>query len=268
MDKRAYIMNRLQEHYNFVASQGYNIFAVMLHGSQNYQLDEYSDKYMSDIDSKAIIIPSLDDLILNKEYSYTHVTELTEHIDIKDIRSIFNTLKKQNITYLEILFTEYYIINPLYEAFFKELINNKEKIIKISKDKFIATMCGHALQKAKNYNHMAPHSEKAIAKYGYDPKELHHLLRLKEFCERFILEQEDFATCLIPRDMGQMKRIKQGLEYTYEEAIEQVAIAKTWIEDFKAKVFEPWPEEFAGGAEFLDDLAYRVIRKTIEAELK
>ena len=57
------ILKVLQERYDFVNEQYGNVMAVFLNGSQNYNL-AYED---SDIDCKAIILPSLEDVILNKK---------------------------------------------------------------------------------------------------------------------------------------------------------------------------------------------------------
>ena len=82
---------------------------VFLQGSQNYNL-QYED---SDIDTKAIILPKFNDFVLNnKPVSTTLILESNEHIDLKDIRLMFECFKKQNINFIEILFTEYYILNP------------------------------------------------------------------------------------------------------------------------------------------------------------
>ena len=39
---------------------------LALQGSQNYELDEYSEEYQSDIDTKCIILPTLDDIVCGK----------------------------------------------------------------------------------------------------------------------------------------------------------------------------------------------------------
>ena len=102
------IMKRLQENYNTVVNQGYEIVGVFLQGSQNYEL-EYEG---SDIDCKAVVLPKFNDFVLNnKMISTTHVLENNEHIDLKDIRLMFDCFKKQNINFVEILFTKYKIIN-------------------------------------------------------------------------------------------------------------------------------------------------------------
>ena len=55
------IMKRLQENYDTVVNQGYEVVGVFLQGSQNYKL-EYEG---SDIDCKAVVLPKFNDFVLN-----------------------------------------------------------------------------------------------------------------------------------------------------------------------------------------------------------
>ena len=83
-------LEEFQKHY-----QNLELFCLCLQGSQNYGLDIYTDEYKSDIDTKVIIIPSLEDVVMNrKPISTTHVLPNNEHLDIKDIRLYFDNFKK------------------------------------------------------------------------------------------------------------------------------------------------------------------------------
>ena len=55
------INETLKMHYNAAKSLNYNVFGTFLQGSQNYDLDYEG----SDIDTKTIIIPTIDDIVLN-----------------------------------------------------------------------------------------------------------------------------------------------------------------------------------------------------------
>ena len=131
-----WIAERLWEHFqeaNTIFSQD-KILGIFIQGSQNYQLDWSG----SDIDTKCIVLPTLEDICLNrKAISYTHVRENNEHIDFKDLRVITGDFKKQNINFLEILFTRYYIINEDYYELFKPLLDNAEAIAKYDNYRFI-----------------------------------------------------------------------------------------------------------------------------------
>lgn len=117
MNREEYIMQELHKHYEEFKKVYPNreLFALCLQGSQNYGLDLYTDEYKSDIDTKAIVIPSFEEIILNKKpISTTHIMENNEHIDVKDIRLMFDNFKKQNINFLEILFTDFVMVNSKY----------------------------------------------------------------------------------------------------------------------------------------------------------
>jgi uncharacterized protein YggL (DUF469 family) len=54
MDREKRIRQRIKEHYDEVCSLGFEVVAIFLQGSQNYNCDEYTDEYQSDIDTKCI----------------------------------------------------------------------------------------------------------------------------------------------------------------------------------------------------------------------
>ena len=116
------IMKCVQEHYDealqyFPEEQ---IVGVFLQGSQNYELD-YAG---SDVDTKLIVVPSFKDICLNKKpVSTTHVRANDEHTDWKDIRLYMETFRKQNLNFLEILFTPYKIVNPQYAKFWQKVLD-------------------------------------------------------------------------------------------------------------------------------------------------
>ena len=90
------INKRIREHYEILEKKGYEIVFLALQGSQNYGLDIYTDEYTSDVDTKAIVLPSFEDIVYNKEpISKTLVLENNEHVDVKDVRVMFENFKKQ-----------------------------------------------------------------------------------------------------------------------------------------------------------------------------
>lgn len=187
MNREEKIMARLQEHYNYLIEKGHEVVALMLQGSQNYDLDIYTEEYQSDIDSKAIILPSFEDFVQNRSpFSYTYILDNNEHIDTKDIRIMCEMLKKENISYIELLYTKFMIINPEYEDIVKLLIENRDQIVNINKNQFLRCISEMAMEKRKALTHPYPTIIDKINKYGYDPKQLHHLARLEEFITRYV----------------------------------------------------------------------------------
>ena len=58
MTREEKIKARLEEHYCSLLSKGYRIVGLFLIGSQNYDLDIEDENYCSDIDTKAIVVPT------------------------------------------------------------------------------------------------------------------------------------------------------------------------------------------------------------------
>ena len=95
-EKKKYIKSRLEAHYKYIESLGYEIVGVFLQGSQNYNLDIYESDYMSDVDTKCLVIPKLDNLIKGSAMVSTKYDFEGEQIDVKDVRVMMETWKKQD----------------------------------------------------------------------------------------------------------------------------------------------------------------------------
>ena len=225
------IMNRLQENYNTVINKGYELVGIFLQGSQNYELD-YED---SDIDCKAIILPKFNDFVLNnKMVSTTHVLENNEHIDLKDIRLMFDCFKKQNINFVEILFTKYKIINPKYANLFQPLLDNNEMIARYNNYASVNCIVGMAMEKYKALEHPYPATMDKIEQYGYDGKQLSHELRLAEILPRYI-SGEPYADCLVSKQRDYLINVKCNKEYGLEDARVLAQKTLSLITSIKAK---------------------------------
>lgn len=189
------IMTRLKEHYAAAAAiiPKDRIVGIFLQGSQNYGMA--TDK--SDVDTKCIIVPSLEDIIFNKQpLSTTHILPNDEHIDFKDIRLIFGNFRKQNINYIEILFTKYFILNPKYKKFWNELIEEREAIAKYNPYVAVKAIKGMAMDKYHALEHPYPNKAEVLAQYGFDPKQLHHLGRLYYFLYDYLYSRKTYAEML------------------------------------------------------------------------
>jgi hypothetical protein len=125
-----WIMDRVREHYNEALEHfpEDRIVGIYYQGSANYGLDYIH----SDVDTKLIVTPTFKDIAMNrKAVSTTHVRKNDEHIDFKDIRLYMETFRKQNLNFLEILFTPFKIINPMYEDEWGRLIEHRESIARM-----------------------------------------------------------------------------------------------------------------------------------------
>lgn len=193
------------------------IVGVFCQGSQNYGMSLKN----SDIDTKCILTPSLKDICFNKKpISTTHILDNNEHLDAKDIRLYINCFEKQNLNFLEILFTPYKIVNPQYEKFWQELVDAREAIAHYDIHRAIKSMKGIALEKYHAMEHRYPSKVDIIDRFGYDSKQLHHLLRVEEYLTRYIAG-ESYESCLIPKELTAclLKKVKENNAfYNLEEA--------------------------------------------------
>ena len=164
-----------------------------------------------------MVLPSWDDIVLNKKpVSTTHVLNNDEHLDVKDIRLMFNCFRKQNVNFLEILFTKYKIINPDYSFYWNLLINHNEEIAHYNEVAAIRTMAGMCKKKYHALEHPYPSKLETIEKYGYDPKQLHHLVRMTEYIQRY-KDGESYEACLKSNISDKLQKIKTGC-YDLQEA--------------------------------------------------
>lgn len=209
-------MRRLSEHLDAVKEKHPEWVGIFLQGSQNYKLDYEG----SDVDSKLIVLPSFEDFVLNrKPQSYTHIMENDEHVDVKDIRLMFDCFRKQNINFVEILFTKYRILNPKYESLFYPVLNARELIGRYNDFASLSCMVGMAMEKQKALCHPYPATAYKIERYGFDSKQLHHIIRLNEFMKRWI-SGDPYEDCLISKQREFLTSIKKYENCNLSEAIQ------------------------------------------------
>lgn len=211
MTREERIMKRMREHYERgVELYGESrIVGLFLQGSQNYGLDYEG----SDIDTKLILTPTLEDIIFNRRpVSTTHVMENEEHLDAKDIRLYIQTFRKQNLNFLEILFTEFKIVNPQYEKMWNVLVEHREEIARYNEFQAIKSMKGIAMEKYHAMKHPYPSKLALIEDHGYDGKQVHHLIRVEDYIDRYI-RGHSYESCLKPSH-GKIPRM---MEYKRQE---------------------------------------------------
>ena len=258
-------MKRVREHYeeallHFPEDQ---IVGVFLQGSQNYGLDYEG----SDVDTKLIVVPGFRDICLNrKPISTTHIRANEEHIDFKDVRLYMETFCKQNLNFLEILFTPYFIINPLYQEQWMRLVEHREEIARMNPHRAVKSMKGIAMEKYHAMEHEYPSKVEILKVWGYDPKQLHHLLRVEEYLERYIAG-EPYVECLSPRHPEYLISVKRG-RYPLAEARVLADAAKKHVEEMFEEFCSAHPEaELDGCRELLEDVSYNIMKIAVKKEL-
>lgn len=173
----------LKEDYEYVKSLGYEVLGIFLSGSQNYGLDYPG----SDIDTKCIVLPSFNQLWFNQNTSRV-LKRPHGQITVKDIRLMTECLCKQNLNFLEILFTKYKVINLKYTDLFQPVLDMAEEITTINEFKAISCVAGMAKEKHSDFLSVNLSAEKAC-------KSLYHIARLEEYLEKYT-QHKLFADCL------------------------------------------------------------------------
>lgn len=255
------IMLTLREHYNKAVEMGYEVLGVFLYGSQNYELDTP----MSDIDSKIIILPSIDDIVLRRKAVSTSVEVAGGLTDIKDIRVMFEMYKKANINFLETLFTNYYILNPEYATNFVPMWNRREDIAKFNLFSMRKAVFGMAKEKQNALFKEYPSQLEQIERFGYSGKQLHHILRLKEFSKDFFLKGKSFSESLVPshkEELIDIKTYNPQLTTSTAETMAEMTISSLQIllrDEDKSVNIET--------GDFMDSVLSRLIRQKFRNEI-
>ena len=258
------VMCRLHDDILTAQSLGHNVFGVFLQGSQNYNLD-YDG---SDIDTKVIVLPSFEDIVLNRQpVSTTHVREDNTHIDLKDIRLMWQCFKKQNINFLEILFTDFYIVNNQYKDLWYDMRYRAEDIAHYNNYAAVNCIAGMVFEKHAALCHPYPTLKAKIDKHGYDNKQLHHIVRCKEFLERYI-KGVSYKDCLIPTNPAELIEIKSEYKLSLEEAKRVADCCKADVKAIKEHYMNTHPVKVREDvAEFMQDILVEALKRSLRAEI-
>jgi hypothetical protein len=238
------VMKRVQEHYDAAVSMyGDKVLGVFLQGSWNYGLDFCDEN--SDVDTKCIVLPSFEDVCLNKKLvSCTHVLENGEHLDAKDLRLYMDCFRKQNVNFVEILFTDYKVVNSKYEKQWAKLVEAREQIGRYDIKRALSCMTGMCFEKDKALTHPYPTLVEKIEKYGYDGKQLSHCWRIYYFMKMYLMGQP-YESCLrlimYPAERLILQKIKRNqLE---EVDVEWAKKKSKWLCEMSKTLKDNWIEK-------------------------
>lgn len=263
-----WINEQIKRHYG-EALKFYNsnqIIGVFCQGSQNYGLGLKN----SDINTKCILTPTFKNICLNyKPISTTHILDNNERLDAKDARLYMETFRKQNLNFLEILFTPYKIVNPQYADEWGKLVLNREDIAHMNPYRAVKSMKGIAMEKYHAMEHKYPSKIDLIEQYGYDPKQTSHLVRVRDYLDRYIAGVP-YEECLIPSEeyitlIKDLKMKKYSLEEARAIADENIAYVSMIADNFCDKYND---EENPKMRELLEDVSYNIMRISVMEELK
>lgn len=243
--KKEEIFKTLSAYKKILEDKGYKVIYIGLYGSQNYNVDDE----LSDIDAKAIILPSLHDIIFREVTSKTIECE-NGSIDVKDLITFYDVIKKGNFSYIESIDTEYSIGDKYIKNLFKKFRPNLKSIL------------GAMHEKRKALTHEYPSKTEEFKKWGFDPKQYHHIIRLCHllaynerncYCHSFITYDDE--------QRQQMIEVKRN-KYNY---------SKAFVENESDKIIEVAkgliPEDYQYTYKNIDNEINSYIEKEIKKEL-
>ena len=181
------------------------IFAA-LYGSQNYGLATPE----SDVDTKVWLMPSFTDLALAAKPYSKELHKDGTHVEGKDYRLMLGELRKQNMNFLETIFTPYKVVNPVYQWFYNTLYVNREAIARMNVNRGAHAFMGHMYNM---YNRF---------KRDEKPKQVAHLMRLYDCLQRYALTEEPYEDLLFkPNSRDYLMAVRRG-EVPMEELHDMV----------------------------------------------
>lgn len=275
LEKYNRVRKRLKEHLDEALQNPkiHDWFMIAVNGSYNYNMDTPQ----SDIDSKLLVIPSLEQLVNGKSLNYLHcMSDNGEHVEVKDIRHYFATMLKQNINFVETLYAQVWIVNPVYMRLFHYLFEMRDVISGCNPIATIHCIQGTAYQKYKQMLQSSPARAADIENYGFDRKSLHHLVRCVFFGD-YYMEGTSYQECLQNNDVPNIRRMIMNLKTTTVLNREYaINIAEDMLNGFDTKVdsylttIKPFQKDFSALAadvkDFLDTLAFEIIKQSIAKE--
>jgi len=242
------IISKIKYQKKFLEDLGYNVLYIGLFGSQNYGLDDED----SDIDLRAIILPTLEQLIKKEKTSKKFETKLGL-IDIKDVMAFYEVIRKGNFAYLEVIQTKWYIGDD----YFRDLFGN----IKVN----LRSLKGDMYTKARAFSVKHVYNLDADSLKNKS-KEIYHLIRMyylvrernvdkafidyskDQYIKTFLMNvkrnKNNIINNLVDIDLSSFEKIKEWIEEKtkydipkeYEYAM--VDLSKECVEYVKNKIIE------------------------------
>lgn len=261
------ISNVLSGVVDMLKDMGYKVVYVALYGSNNYLLDTP----LSDLDFKAMVVPTLDDIVFGRRLvSTTHefdIDGVQGLVDVKSCSSLISCWKKQNVNFVELLFTKYFYVNFDYAEEIMALRDNAEYIAHYDEAKALSCCIGMAREKYAALFKPYPSQKEVVEEYGYAAKQLHHIHRLNILMRNYV-NGATYTDCLVPTEEERASLIDMKL-YKPILDVEQVKADAEFIIHLMEKMREDYVaaavDEEIGS--ILDKIQGNIIKKALKFEL-
>ena len=202
------IDERIKKHLAVVQEKyGDRVVFISAVGSMNYGLFTET----SDVDTKAVILPTYEEIVLKKPESVTLQID-DEQCSVKDLRVYINELKKQGINVLETLVANYYLVNGKFLNQIELLRSWAEEICHYDENKFLSSTIGAACSYAKRWNIAYKNYLETDDDANLDYKAAYNIVRLHNTIHAYIqgMKFKEAINCGTSLDRDLLLRIKYG----------------------------------------------------------
>jgi hypothetical protein len=101
-----------------------------------------------------------------------------------------------NPSYIEPLFTDYYILNEEHADKWNNIKEIAEDFVYENKFRLAKAIYGMCLEKQKALTHEYPSTVAEIEEIGYSKKQLHHARRLRHFAQSYFIDGMSYKDCM------------------------------------------------------------------------
>lgn len=229
------------------------VLGVFAYGSMNHNL--YIEE-VSDVDCYAIYVPTLGEAILQTRAISTTIQYPYGAITVKDVRDAGKMLKKGAPNFLEILYTDYYKINPAYEILWGLLLKpNRETIVYSNPVGTLNAAMGHV------YNNISKDKNKG------DFKTLITALYLSDYMSKYLMKRP-YLECITATEG--LKELRISLIFDTEDDPDKSEIVKKQLDILTQEMdfLKPIIARSKFDNAHYQKIANRVIDKFVYASIK
>ena len=176
-------------------------------------------------------------------------------------------------SYIELLFTNWKIVNPKYAKLIQPLWDHRATIAAYNTNQFVRCIAGMSMEKRRALCHPYPNLIEKIEKYGFDGKQLSHCVRLNDFLYKYV-NGCCIADCFDANNKQELMNYKKQLVkdgsrvMTKEEAIELCAAMDQATAALKDMVINSHEEKVDYEViNFLNGIKYDILKKKFKEDI-
>lgn len=238
-------------------------------GSHNYNLNHEE----SDRDYKVFVIPTFEDLYRSANFVKSKESQ-SEDMVFHDIRQLKELLRKSNVNFLEVLFSEDLTFGESLDAgegaFLMSLFENRETIARMNLPYLYQASIGTFFNRFKYLEKGTQGTQHLVEQYGYDTKQAMQCARILDVLIRYHRQGfSDFKSAIWFSDTEperlELQRIRSGA-YTKEEMTRYLENKKAYVEEQLKPDYLAQPEDLAC-SQWVEDQLIQLVKTSLLKEL-